>query len=72
MMTEEERLALVSFAESIKTELREIGLIKQEERLKITRNTKGYNFEYSLLGKVEEQIERTEKINEELEKRVGK
>lgn len=44
--------------------------IKREEveTLKITKNTKGYNFEYKLIGKVEEQISRIKEINKELEK----
>lgn len=66
----QEQLDLQMLGESIKNELREIGLIKQEEKLKITKNTKGYNYEYSLLGKVEEQILRVESINAELNRRL--
>jgi len=36
--------------------------IEQIESLKITKNTKGYNYEYKLLGTVEEQILRIDNI----------
>lgn len=72
-MSEEEfdqKDELQTFSDRIKEELKELGLIKQQERLKITRNTKGLNFEYSLLGKVEEQLDRMDNINRELGKRL--
>jgi len=36
--------------------------IEQIESLKIIKNTKGYNYEYKLLGTVEEQISRIDNI----------
>ena len=36
--------------------------VEQIESLKITKNTKGYNYEYKLLGTVEEQILRIDNI----------
>jgi len=36
--------------------------VEQIESLKIIRNTKGYNYEYKLLGTVEEQILRIDNI----------
>jgi len=41
-----------------------LGLIKQEESLKIEKNSRGYNWEYRLLGTVEEQIERIDVIEQ--------
>jgi adenine C2-methylase RlmN of 23S rRNA A2503 and tRNA A37 len=68
---EVEKQLVKDFGDRIKKELAEIGLIKQEERLKVSKNTKGFNYEYSLLGKVEDNIERAEKLNAELDKRLG-
>lgn len=39
-----------------------LQLIKQEESLKIEKNSRGYNWEYKLLGKVEEQLNRINEI----------
>jgi len=54
---------------NLKDELKEF--IRKEfgevESLKIIKNTKGFNWEFKLVGKVEEQIKRIIKINEELE-----
>ena len=36
--------------------------VEQKESLKIIKNTKGYNYEYKLLGTVEEQILRINNI----------
>lgn len=58
------------FTNKIKNELRELGMLKQEEKIKIIKNTKGYNFEVTLLGKVEDNFERTTKVVEELNKRL--
>ena len=41
-----------------------LGLIKQEESLKIEKNSRGYNWEYKLLGTVEEQIKRIDVIEQ--------
>ena len=41
-----------------------LGLIKQEESLKIEKNSRGYNWEYRLLGTVEEQIKRIDAIEQ--------
>ena len=41
-----------------------LGMIKQEESFKITKNSKGYNWEYKLLGTVEEQIKRIDAIEQ--------
>ena len=41
-----------------------LGLIKQEESLKIEKNSRGYNWEFKLLGKVEEQLERIDDIEQ--------
>ena len=41
-----------------------LGLIKQEESLKIEKNSRGYNWEYRLLGTVEEQIKRIDVIEQ--------
>jgi len=41
-----------------------LGLIKQEESLKIEKNSRGYNWEYKLLGTVEEQIKRIDAIEQ--------
>lgn len=71
-MEEIEKEVLSDFSNKITEELRDIGLVKQEEKVKIIRNTKGFNFEYTLLGKPEDNLDRVEKINEELEKRLDK
>jgi len=39
-----------------------LHLIKQEESLKIEKNSRGYNWEYKLLGNIEEQLKRIEEI----------
>lgn len=44
-----------------------VETIKQEESLKIEKNSKGYNWEFKLLGKVEDIIERAEKIDKDLQ-----
>ena len=41
-----------------------LGLIKQEESLKIEKNSRGYNWEFKLIGKVEEQLERIDFIEQ--------
>jgi len=41
-----------------------LGMIKQEESLKIEKNSRGVNWEYRLLGKVEEQIKRIDAIEQ--------
>ena len=41
-----------------------LGLIKQEESLKIEKNSRGYNWEFKLIGKVEEQLERIDAIEQ--------
>jgi len=69
-MSEFEQTPEEEFSNKLKEELREIGLIKQEEKIKVIKNTKGYNFEITLLGKVEENFERTSKAVEELNKRL--
>jgi hypothetical protein len=43
-----------------------IEAIKQEESLKIEKNSKGYNYEFKLLGKVEDLIIRAKQIDENL------
>ena len=45
--------------------------IEQKERVKIFKMSKGYNWEISLLGPPEEQLERLDKINNELKKKYG-
>ena len=41
-----------------------LGLIKQEESLKIEKNSRSINWEYKLLGTVEEQLERIDAIEQ--------
>ena len=41
-----------------------LGLIKQEESLKIEKNSRSVNWEYKLLGTVEEQLERIDAIEQ--------
>ena len=41
-----------------------LGLIKQEESLKIEKNSRSVNWEYRLLGTVEEQIKRIDAIEQ--------
>jgi len=41
--------------------------LKQEESLKIEKNSRGYNWEFKLIGKVEEQLERIDNINKILQ-----
>ena len=45
--------------------------IDQVESLKIFKNTKGYNWEFRMIGNVEEQIARSVKANAELIKQYG-
>ena len=47
-----------------------LGLIKQEESLKIEKNSRGYNWEFKLLGKVEEQLERIAVIEQILKSKL--
>jgi len=49
----------------------EINEIKQEETLKIEKNSKGYNWEFRLLGKVEDIIERSMIITAKLQRIYG-
>ena len=46
--------------------------VEQIESLKITKNTKGYNYEYKLLGTVEEQILRIDNIENILKSKFNK
>lgn len=68
---EVEKEMMSDFSDKIKAELREIGLVKQEEKIKVTKNTKGYNYEFTLLGKPEDNYERVENVKDELNRRLG-
>ena len=58
---------------AIKMELKEyIEAAKQEESLKIERNSKGWNWEFKLLGKVEDLIERAKTIDTNLQSKFTK
>jgi len=46
--------------------------VEQIESLKIIKNTKGYNYEYKLLGTVEEQLKRIDVIEQILESKFEK
>ena len=45
--------------------------LKQEESLKIEKNSRGYNWEFKLIGKVEEQLERIDKIEQILKSKFN-
>ena len=45
--------------------------VENVESLKIFKNTKGYNWEFRMIGNVEEQIARSIKANAELIKQYG-
>jgi hypothetical protein len=49
-----------------------LGLIKQEESLKIEKNSKSVNWEYRLIGNVEEQIKRIDAIENLLKSKFEK
>jgi len=49
-----------------------LQLVKQEESLKIEKNSRGYNWEYKLLGKIEEQFNRIEAIEIHLKSKFNK
>jgi len=49
-----------------------IQMVKQEEHIEITRNSKGYNWEYKLLGNVEEQLKRIGAIEVLLKSKFNK
>ena len=46
--------------------------IEQIESLKIVKNTKGWNYEYKLLGTVEDQLKRIDVIEQILESKFNK
>lgn len=68
---EVEKELIKDFGNKLKDELAEIGLIKQEERLKITKNTKGFNYEFTLLGDPEKNLDREERLRRKLDERFG-
>ena len=41
------------------------------EKIKLTKNTKGYNWEIKLVGKPEEQMKRLHALNDELRGKYG-
>jgi len=41
------------------------------EKIKLTKNTKGYNWEIKLVGKPEDQLARLKKLNQELRDTYG-
>jgi hypothetical protein len=47
-----------------------MSLVKQEESIKIEKNSRGVNWEYKLLGKVEEQIARIDNIESVLKSKL--
>ena len=49
-----------------------LGMIKQEESIKIIKNTKGHQWEFKLLGIVENQFERILAIDNYLESKFNK
>jgi len=49
-----------------------LGMIKQEESLKIEKNSRGVNWEYRLIGTVEEQIKRIDTIEKILQSKFEK
>jgi hypothetical protein len=54
-------------------ELKEyIEAVKQEESLKLEKNSKGYNWEFKLLGKVEDLINRAKEIDLNLQSKFNK
>jgi len=44
---------------------------KPEESITITKNSRGVNYEYKLIGKVEEQLERIDNIEEILKLKLN-
>jgi hypothetical protein len=53
-------------------ELKEyIEAVKQEESLKLEKNSRGWNWEFKLLGKVEDLIERAETISKTLQSKFN-
>jgi len=46
-------------------------VIEQKEKVKLSKMSKGYQWEIVLLGAPEEQLERLKKINDELTKSYG-
>jgi len=46
-------------------------VIEQKEKVKLSKMSKGYQWEIVLLGTPEEQLERLKKINDELTKSYG-
>ena len=48
-----------------------IKLVKQEESIEITKNSRGYNHSYKLIGKVEEQLYRINNIEKKLKLKFG-
>ena len=49
-----------------------MGLVKQEESIKVIRNSRGVNWEFKLLGIVENQFERILAIDEYLKSKFKK
>jgi len=49
-----------------------MGLVKQEESIKVTKNSKGHSWEFKLLGIVENQFERILAIDEYLKSKFKK
>jgi hypothetical protein len=45
--------------------------IVEVESVKIEKNSKGFNYEYRLVGRVEEQIQRIPKIEEDIKKQLN-
>jgi len=56
-------------AEIISPEL--MKLVKQKESITITKNSRGVNHEYKLIGTVEEQLDRIDNIEEKLKLKFG-
>ena len=48
-----------------------LGLAKPVESLKVEKNSRGYNWEYKLVGKVEDNFGRMDAIEEVLTKKYG-
>lgn len=46
-------------------------IYEQKEKIKLSKMTKGFNWEISLLGNPEFNLERLKKINEEMRKNYG-
>lgn len=52
--------------------MEETSQMEQKEKIKIVKNTKGYGYEFSLLGDItDEQIKRAADIKEKLNKEFG-